>query len=127
MLIKGVESLDTWDVTEDRGYSLEEIREILTGGKHSIFLVVLKYRINETPCIGSGLTLWDERHAPFLRDDKLVVSTYFRRAELGYSIEKGNPYDIIPVEVVIEPNEPILFISIRRVHVAPQWYEEVKS
>jgi hypothetical protein len=127
MNIKGIKSEGTWDVTEEREYSLDEIRELLKGGKHSAFLVVMKYTINGTPCFGSGFTLWDEMHAPVLRDGKFVVSTYYRRAELGPAGGVGDPLDIIPVEVVIDPNEPILFISINRVHVAPLPYEEIKS
>ncbi|MNF17483.1 hypothetical protein D3C80_2210140 [compost metagenome] len=56
-----------------------------------------------------------------------MLSTYFRRAELGHAGGVGDPSDLIPVEVVIDPNEPILFISIHRVHVAPLPYEEIRS
>ncbi|WDH82440.1 hypothetical protein PUW24_06110 [Paenibacillus urinalis] len=125
MVIKGLKSLDTWDVTEERDYSLEEIRELLRGGKHSVFLVVMKYEILGVPCFGSGLTLWDETHAPILRDGRLVVSTYFRRADLGQAGGIGDPEEPIPVDVVIDPNEPILFISVKRVHAAPHPLDEI--
>ncbi|RRJ54923.1 hypothetical protein EHV15_35725 [Paenibacillus oralis] len=127
MNIKGLKSMDTWDVTEDREYSLDEIRELLKGGKHSIFLGVMNYTINDTPCYGSGLTLWDETHAPILREGKFVVSTYFHRSEIGNVGEQGDPSELVPVEVIIDPNEPILFVSIKRVHVAPLQSEGFKS
>lgn len=118
MRIKGFRTSSTWDETEEREYTLNEINEILKGRKHSIFLLVLKYTINGFTCLGSGLTLWDETHAPVLRNDKLVVSTYFRRADLGSAAGEGDPEEPILVDVHIDPKDPILSLSILRVHLA---------
>jgi len=120
MKIKGRKSMDIWDVTEDRNYSLEEIRDLLYGGKHSAFLVVMNYSVNGIPCKGAGLTLWDETHAPFHRDNKLVVTTYFCRRELGLLGWKHDSDKPILVEVIIEPSDPLLSISFRKIHLTPR-------
>lgn len=117
MRIKGLKTPSTWDETEERDYTLDEIHELLKGGRHSVFLMVLKYTINGVSYIGSGLTLWDETHAPVLQNDKLVVSTYFRRADLGTAGEEGDPGEPILVDVHIDTKDPILYVSICRVHL----------
>jgi len=115
--IKGLQSTEPWDVTEQRSYSLEEIRELLKGGNHSVFLVVSRYTIKGILFFGTGLTLWDESHAPRMKDGKVVISTYFRRIELGRVGGQGDPEDPIRVEVEIEPSQPCS-LAVKQVHAA---------
>jgi Pyruvate/2-oxoacid:ferredoxin oxidoreductase delta subunit len=101
------------DITEEKQYTLEEIRTKLAKGDCTAFLMVMEYTIEGKPCFGSGLTLWDADHAPFLKDGKLVVKTYFRRQDIRAAAGEGDPSERIQVEVQINPNDPLLFIVFR--------------
>ena len=117
MMIKGRKTMMVSDFTENRDYSLEEIHSLLASRKCTGFLMVMQYQIQGQQCFGSGLTLWGEEHAPFARNGKLVVKTNFRRIDIRNVAGPGDPDELIPVEVEINPNDPLLFISFRELTI----------
>lgn len=114
MFAKDEQTFMLKDHSGEKWYSLEEIRAKLEQGDCRAFLMVMQYTINGIPCIGSGLTLWDAEHAPFLRNGKLVVKTCFRRLDIQPNAGDGDPLELVPVEVEIDPCDPLLWISFHQ-------------
>jgi hypothetical protein len=101
---------------EYKDFTLEEIQRFLQDGNHRGFMSLSGFTINGRQVFASGLTLWDAQHAPIEKDGKLVVPTYFRRSVLGDLFGQGDPDESIQVEAIVDPNDPLLFITISGNH-----------
>ncbi len=105
------EYTDGHQTAEAHTWTLDEVIQAVQDGATGMIHVEW-YTISGRRYKASALSVGAEHGTPREQDGSLVVSTQFRRMYLGEPHRKGDPDDLVAVDVIIDPVD-IEYVSLR--------------
>ena len=104
------EYTDGHQTAESRTWTLDDVIQAVQGGATGMIHVEW-YTIAGRRYKASALMVGPEHGTPRQQDGALVVPTHFRRMYLGEPYRRGDPDDVVAVDVVIDPHD-VEYVSL---------------
>ena len=91
--------------------SIEEIATKLENGQYGMLTFEKGYKIGGAHCSAFGLTLFPRETKIFVRNDKLIVTAYFREFMLPLQLRSGNDDRLVLVECELDPAKDFIQVG----------------
>lgn len=88
--------------------SIEDVATKIENGHFGMLSFFNGYKINDIHCYAHGLTLFPKETKIFTRNEKIIVTAYFKEIMLPRELRTGDDERLVLVECELDPHDKVL-------------------